>query len=184
MTKNDPVFAASERLQRRRAAAQSNGSEGGFKRAEHYDHEILSEWAAKGGKAVLEKYGPEYFVELRKRRMTCSNDIERREAFENAQAKARTMARKRNAQKGGLNRGKLYSPAQRSNWARKGGIATQARYGNDFYRGIRKLRKKYRKGYLARKTKERLRESFTRTVSALAEDDHLAWLGRFLAERQ
>src|SRR5204863_7383376 len=101
------------------AAAQENGSQGGFKRAEYYGPEVLSEWAAAGGKAVLAKYGREYFVELRKRRMTCSNDIERREAFENAQAEARTLARKRNAQKGGLKRGKLYSPAQRSNWARQ-----------------------------------------------------------------
>lgn len=73
---------------------------------------------------------------------------------------------------------------QRSEWARKGGKATRARHGKDFYREIRSLRKRYPKGYLARKTKERLRERFTRTVSALAEDDHLAWLGRSLAERE
>src|SRR5437870_2081803 len=133
-----------------------NGGEGGFKRAEYYDPEVLSEWAAAGGKAVLAKYGRNYFVELRKRRRNLAEDFLRRKmAFENAQAEARTLARKRGAQRGGVKRGKLYSPEQRSNWARKGGIATRARHGNDFYREIRKSRKRYRTGYLTRKTKGR-----------------------------
>jgi hypothetical protein len=42
--------------------------------------------------------------------------------------------------------------------AREGGIATRNRYGNDLYRVIRKFRKYYAKGYLTRKTKQRLRE--------------------------
>src|SRR6266568_3587698 len=120
MKKKDQVITA-ERLQDRRAAAQGNGGIGGFKCAEDYGPDVLSEWAAKGGEAVLAKYGREYFVELRKRRMTPSDEIERREAFENAQAEALTMARKRNAQRGGLKRQALYSADQRSDWARQGG---------------------------------------------------------------
>ena len=43
--------------------------------------------------------------------------------------------------------------------AREGGIATRNRYGNEFFRQIRKKRRYYRKGYITRKTKERLRGS-------------------------
>jgi len=39
-----------------------------------------------------------------------------------------------------------------------GGIATRNRYGNEFFRQIRKRHRYYRKGYITRKTKERLRE--------------------------
>src|SRR5438132_14263910 len=149
MTRKDLVFATTQRLQRRRDAAQANGSEGGSKRAEYYGPDVLSEWASKGGKAVLGKYGREYFVELRKRRRNLVEDLQRwNAAFENSRAKARTMALKRNGQRGGLARAALYSAEQRTDWARKGGITTQARYGNDFYHEIRKLRKRYRKGYL------------------------------------
>ena len=175
-------FISAERLQRRRAAAQNNGSQGGSKRAADYGPDVLSEWAAAGGKAVLAKYGREHFVELRKRHRTCAEDIQLRKDFENAQAEARTIGRKRNAQKGGVKRGALYSAEQRSNWARKGGIATQARYGNDFYREIRKLRKRYRKGYLMQKTKERLRETFERLASDEAGSG-LASLWEFLATK-
>lgn len=45
---------------------------GGFARACKYDPFILSEWAAMGGRAVLQKYGREHFVEMRKRRKTYS----------------------------------------------------------------------------------------------------------------
>ena len=186
MTRKNQGLTSTERLQRRRAAAQENGSEGGLKRAEYYDSEVLSEWASKGGRAVLAKYGREYFVELRKRRKAWLNDIQRDDpaAFEKARVAARARAARRNGQRGGLARAALYNAEQRSEWARKGGLATRARYGNDLYRKIRKLRKRYCKGYLTRKTEERLRETFTRTVSSLANDDHLASLGRFLAERQ
>ena len=57
----------SKKLQKR-AEAQENGREGGFERADRHPPEKLSEWAAMGGEAVLAKYGPDYFVELRKRR--------------------------------------------------------------------------------------------------------------------
>jgi hypothetical protein len=49
-------------------AARKNGIYGGQERASRYEHVILSEWASWRGKAVLERYGPEYFKELRKRR--------------------------------------------------------------------------------------------------------------------
>src|SRR5215469_10300655 len=42
--------------------------EGGRNRADLYGAEVLSEWASRGGQAVLAKYGPDYFAELRKRR--------------------------------------------------------------------------------------------------------------------
>ena len=42
--------------------------------------------------------------------------------------------------------------------ARTGGIATRDRYGSEFYRAIRKLRKTYYKGYITKRTKERLRQ--------------------------
>ena len=131
---------------------------------------------------MLAKHGPDYFVELRKRRRTCAEDVQLQKDFEDALAEARIMALKRNAQKGGLKRGKLYSAEQRSNWARKGGIATRSRYGNDFYQEIRKLRKRYRKGYLTRKTKERLGETFKRR----AEDEAYSGVGalwNFLANK-
>jgi hypothetical protein len=160
-----------------------DGSIGGLKRAEYYGPDVLSEWAAKGGKAVLAKYGREYFVELRKRRMTCFDEIERRKAFESAQTESRSMAVRRNAQRGGLARRALSSAEQRSNWARKGGIATRARYGNAFYREIRKLRKRYRTGYLTRKTKERISEAFQRSVNKQLEDNpQMASLWKFVIE--
>ena len=42
--------------------------------------------------------------------------------------------------------------------AREGGIATRNRYGSDFFREIRKRRKSYPKGYITKKTKQRIRE--------------------------
>jgi hypothetical protein len=53
---------------KRSVAARKNGIYGGQERASRYEHVILSEWASWRGKAVLERYGPEYFKELRKRR--------------------------------------------------------------------------------------------------------------------
>jgi hypothetical protein len=53
---------------KRSVAARENGSYGGQERASRYERVILSEWSSRGGKAVLAKYGPEYFKELRKRR--------------------------------------------------------------------------------------------------------------------
>lgn len=171
--------------QRRRAAASGNGSEGGLKRAEYYGPEVLSEWAASGGKAVLAKYGREYLVALRKRRRT-SADTKRQERADHeiCELKTRATTAWRNGQRGGLARAASYSAEQRSEWARKGGIATRARYGNDFYRKIRTLRKTYRKGYLTRKTKHRLREAFKQISSVGMEDPHVASLWKFLAKSE
>jgi general stress protein YciG len=183
MRTGDRVVSAAERLLRRREAAQENGSEGGFKRAEYYDPEVLSEWAAKGGQAVLAKYGRNYFVDLRKRRkIRRIDEIVRSElaAYEGFLVAARAVAAKLNGRRGGRARASLYSAEQRTDWARKGGIATRARYGNDYYREIRKLRKRYRKGYLTRKTKVRLKESFERLAD---EDSMLAPLWNFLAKK-
>jgi hypothetical protein len=58
---------------KRSVAARTNGSYGGQERALRYEQVILSEWGSRGGKAVLAKYGPEYFKELRKRRMNYPN---------------------------------------------------------------------------------------------------------------
>jgi hypothetical protein len=42
-------------------------------------------------------------------------------------------------------------------WGRLGGIATQNRYGNEFYREIRKKRKRY-PAYVTRKTKQKMQQ--------------------------
>jgi hypothetical protein len=54
------------RKSEKRADAQENGAEGGFERASRHSPEKLSEWASLGGETVLAKYGPDYFVDLRK----------------------------------------------------------------------------------------------------------------------
>ena len=53
--------------------------------------------------------------------------------------------------------------------ARAGGIATRNRYGSQFYREIRKLRRTYWKGYMTKKTKERLRQWAMREAKAEKE---------------
>jgi hypothetical protein len=62
----------SSKSTKRLIAARTNGSYGGQERALRYEQVILSEWGSRGGKAVLAKYGPEYFKELRKRRKKLS----------------------------------------------------------------------------------------------------------------
>lgn len=51
--------------------------------------------------------------------------------------------RRRNASKGGLKTASTYPPEVRAEWGRKGGLATQERYSNDYFRHIRSLREKY-----------------------------------------
>lgn len=136
-------------------AAQENGSNGGYARAGRYSSKKLSEWAAKGGRAILAKHGPDYFVELRKRRRNYPRQTEPYVVFQDS---PRVVAGRQNGQRGGFARAELHGPEQRSEWARRGGIATRARNGKDFYREIRKLRKYYRNGYSTRKTPERLRQ--------------------------
>jgi hypothetical protein len=53
---------------KRLISSRQNGSYGGQARAILYDKDVLSEWASWGGKAVLKKYGRDYFIEIRKRR--------------------------------------------------------------------------------------------------------------------
>src|SRR5579864_1502665 len=133
---------------------------GGFARASKYEPVILSEWAAMGGNAVLEKYGREYFVELRKRRKNYSKPTEPALFQPNLRLmkKMRQRAAQENGRKGGNRRAELFLPKCRQAMAREGGIATRNRYGSDFFREIRKRRKSYPKGYITKKTKQRIRE--------------------------
>jgi len=43
----------------RAIVSRENGRYGGEARAAKYEPSILSEWASRGGNAILEKYGPE-----------------------------------------------------------------------------------------------------------------------------
>jgi hypothetical protein len=143
-----------QKFLRRLIAARQNGSNGGYVRAGRYSSEKLSEWAAKGGEAVLTKHGPDYFVELRKRR---KNYPKQNEPYAVFQDSPRVVAGRQNGQRGGFARAGRHGLERRKEWARLGGTATRARYGNDYYREIRKLRRYYPKGYLAREMEERLR---------------------------
>ena len=105
--------------------------------------EKLSIWAAKGGEAVLRKYGPDYFVEVRKRR---KNYPKQNEPYVVFQDSPRVVAGRQNGQRGGFARAERHDPERRKEWARLGGIATRTRYGNEFFREIRKKRKVFSKG--------------------------------------
>jgi hypothetical protein len=137
---------------KRTIAARENGSFGGQGRASRYEPVILSEWSSWGGKAVLEKYGPAYFKQLRRRRKRYP-----KQSPSVTQTNPRVVAARANGQRGGLARAQLHDPEQLKQWARLGGIATRRRHGADFFRTIRKRRKRYRRGYLTRKTKARLK---------------------------
>jgi hypothetical protein len=160
-----------EAVQRRSAAARENGSYGGEQRARDYGPEVLSEWAAWGGNAVLAKYGRQYFSDLRKRRKNypkySMKSLEELAAdqWANARKTAAMAAAKNNGRRGGYARAKRHSAEERSEWAQRGGKATHERYGNHFYRKIRKLRKTYRKGYLTKKSKERHRKWLERLAN-------------------
>jgi hypothetical protein len=67
------------------------------------------------------------------------------------------MAGRQNGHRGGMRRAEFYSPEHLREWGRLGGIATRTRHGNEFFREIRKKRTYYFKGYMTRKTKQRLR---------------------------
>jgi uncharacterized protein len=149
-----PSFFTTQKFLRRWIVARENGSNGGYVRAGRYSSEKLSEWAAKGGEAVLARYGPDYFVALRKRRKKYPKQTEPYVLFQDS---PRVVAGKQNGQRGGFARAELHGPEKRKEWARLGGIATRTRHGNDFYCEIRKLRKYYLKEYLTRQTDERLR---------------------------
>ena len=144
----------------RAMVSRSNGSYGGVARAARYEPLILSEWASKGGKAVLEKYGREHFIELRKRRNTKPKPTKSSlpELSPRVRAELRTIAATENGRLGGFRRAELFYPECRQAMAREGGIATRNRYGNEFFREIRKKRRYYAKGYITKKTKQRIRE--------------------------
>jgi hypothetical protein len=143
---------------RRTIAARENGREGGHARASSYSGDVLSEWASYGGKAVLAKYGPEYFSELRKRRKNYPKQNESPLIPPNW----RSVTAREDGQKGGLARAARYSPECFREWGRLGGIETLVRHGKKFYREIRKKRKYYKKDYLTRKTKIRWRKKCER----------------------
>jgi hypothetical protein len=136
----------------RAIAARENGREGGYGRASCYSEDVLSEWASRGGPAVLLKYGREYFAELRKRRKNYPKNTESPVIEPNW----RSIAAKQNGQKGGIARAAFYGPDWIREWGRLGGIETRSRHGAEFYREIRSKRKYYKKkGYQTRKTKVR-----------------------------
>jgi hypothetical protein len=158
---------------RRTIAARENGSEGGRKRASVYSGDVLSEWASHGGKAVLAKYGADYFAELRKRRKNYPNSSE----SPVVQSNWRSIMARENGQKGGLARAERYSSECFREWGRIGGIETRTRYGKKFYREIRKKRQYYKKGYLTRKTKMRLRKKYESLASKASKEQNLAIAG-------
>jgi hypothetical protein len=138
----------------RSKAGRQNGSCGGQERPSRYEHVILSEWGARGGRAVLAKYGPEYFKELRKHRKNYPRYSEPPVIRPNL----RLLAGRRNGHRGGMRRAEFYSPEHLREWGRLGGITTRMRHGNEFFRKIRKLRKFYLKGYVTRKTKQKMHQ--------------------------
>jgi hypothetical protein len=75
---------------------------------------ILSEWSSKGGRAVLQKYVREYFVELRKRRKNYSKPTEPAVFQPNLRLmkKMRQRAAQENDRKGGNRRAELFLPKQ------------------------------------------------------------------------
>lgn len=149
-----PTAGQTPKSAKRLIAARKNGSYGGQERASRYDDVILSEWGSWGGKAVVAKYGTEYFVELRKRRTSYPK-------YSNPpviQPSRRLIAARENGRKGGIRRAEYFSPESLQAMARQGGIATRARYGTEFYGAIRKFRTCYPKGYLTHKTKQRLQK--------------------------
>jgi hypothetical protein len=115
--------------------AQENGRIGGNLRAARHTGEELSEWASRGGEAVLAKYGSNYFAQIRKHREYYPTKSERAALAATLKIPA--------ARPHGFARLDKYGPEQRSEWARRGGLTTKTRYGTDFYRRIRKQRKNY-----------------------------------------
>jgi hypothetical protein len=98
---------------------------------------------------VLEKYGREHFVEIRKLRQ----DYPSKCNFPEADRIRRSIAAKVNGRKGGLVRAELYGDGHRREWGRLGGLATKRVYGSDFFRLIRQRRTTYHKGYMTKRTK-------------------------------
>jgi hypothetical protein len=175
MENDKPSIASGQKTEssRRTIAARENGSEGGRKRASVYSGDVLSEWASHGGKAVLAKYGADYFAELRKRRKNYPKQNE----SPVVQPNWRKIQAWEKGQKGGLARAARYSPECFREWGRIGGIETRTRYGKKFYGEIRKKRKYYKKGYLTRKTKVRLRKKYERLAGKASKENSPAIAG-------
>lgn len=133
----------------RTRALRRNGRRGGRKRAARYGPAVLSQWASRGGNAVLQRYGAGHFALLRKRR-------ELRELQAQCPMillSPRTIA----ASKGGHARAKVLTSEVRRAIAQRGGIVTLSRHGHEFYRRIRKLRTYY--PTITERTKKRIREN-------------------------
>ena len=150
---------------KRTISARQNASLGGEERARRFadQPELLKEWSSWGGKATLEKYGPEHFAEIRKLRRNypyhCPDPPE-------AKRFRRSLAAQENGRKGGIVRAQLYGADHRREWGRLGGLATKDLYGSDFFRLIRKRRTTYYKGYMKKKTKLRLRKEALQNAKA------------------
>ena len=164
--KKQPSSPSGQPSIQRLIAARTNGSRGGQKRAARHDHWVMAEWSSRGGKAVLEKFGPGYFIEIRKRRKHYPKYKKDDDESPLIQPSHRSLAARANGRQGGIGRAAHCSPARLQAMARAGGIATRDRYGSQFYREIRKKRKYYLKGYITKKTKERLRQWALREAKA------------------
>jgi hypothetical protein len=145
-------------LTNRVIACRENGSLGGEARAARYEPIILQEWGAKGGRAILEKYGREHFIKIRKLRTNYPKHSEE-PPVDWVKREMKLISARENGRIGGYRRAELYSAKCRQAMAREGGIATRDRYGNQFFREIRKKRRHYLRGYITRKTKERVFEN-------------------------
>jgi hypothetical protein len=165
---------------RRTIASRENGSEGGRARASRHSGEVLSEWASHGGMALLEKFGPDYFVQLRKRRKNYANPKHSESPVVTPNWQSR--AARENGQKGGLARAALYSYEHLREWGRLGGIETWTRYGNKFYREIRKKRKYYQKNYRKPKTIRRL-EKYCERMARKEQGSVMGYAWKWLAEQ-
>jgi hypothetical protein len=159
------VTKNSSKLSKRAISSQNNASLGGEARALNFadQRELLKEWSSWGGKATLEKYGPEHFAAIRKLRQDYPSKCE---DFPEADRIRRSIAAKVNGRKGGLVRAELYGESHRREWGRLGGLATKSLYGSDFFRLIRKRRFTYRKGYMTKRTKIRLRAEALKNAKA------------------
>jgi hypothetical protein len=139
-----------------RLSAKESGRVGGYARAERYGHEVLSDWASSGGFAILGKYGKQYFSDLRKRRKHYPKRYVDQTDEPAVTTPPAVVSARANGQRGGFARAKRYSKQHIVEWGRRGGLAVRKLYGRDYFRKIRKLRKRYRKGYLTKTTKQRI----------------------------
>jgi general stress protein YciG len=165
---------ARERIIHRR----ENGSIGGEERASRHDPVVLQDWSSRGGKQVLEKYGREYFVELRKKRKHYPSFW----TSPSNKRKLRSLTNQRNGRKGGVACASRYGSEHLKELGWLGGIATRNRHGSNFFREIRKEREYYPpQGYKTRKTKARLRKEALEQANA-SPDSPIAALWRAVAK--